>query len=351
MPTGPVRDADRLRAGLERWLRGRHAERTGLRVASFERASVGFSNETIVVAAEWDGPDGGGRERLVVRLPAIEAVHPQPDLGVEAQVQTVLAQAGVPAPAPAVAERDPNFLGVEFLVMPFVDGRVGPQAPGADEWLLGLPPSSQRRVAKGFVELLARVHGVDAGGAGLEAVLRGAGTTIEDEIDWWRGYLDWAAGTDPPPPILDEMLSWCAAHAPTSEPAASLLWGDARLGNAILAADGAIVAALDWDMAFLGPAEHDLGWYLGLDGLTAALLGQGVPGFPDRDELVSTYEHRLGRGVVDLEWYEIFALVRSSAVAFRLSVLASATGTATGMPAPEQSPMVPYIRNLMAQAT
>jgi aminoglycoside phosphotransferase (APT) family kinase protein len=342
MATGAVRDEGALRAGLEGWLHARHPDRLGLTIDGFDRASEGFSNETVLLTATWDG---GGSERLVVRIPAVEPMHPDCDLDVEAATHTALATAGVPAPVPSVVEHDHGYLGVDFLVMPFVAGQVGPQTPVIDPWVLGLAPDQQRQVADAFVDLLACVHRVDVAATGLASRLHGPGGTVADEVAWWARYVDWAGDGDPVPPVVAELLAWCAATAPRSEPPAALLWGDARLGNTIFAADLAVAAALDWDMAFVGPPEHDLAWYLALDELTCVLLDRRVPGFPDRAATVARYEARLGRPVVDLEWYEVFALVRSIAVAYRLQRLAAGAGRPDVMPPPERSPVVTHARS------
>jgi aminoglycoside phosphotransferase (APT) family kinase protein len=345
MATGAVRDPEVVRSGLQRWLRERRPERAGLTIVSFERASEGFSNETVLLTVQWEDARPV-EERLVVRLPAIEPMHPDCDLAAEAETHATLARAGIPAP-PAEVELDVDYVGVEFLVMPFVAGQVGPPTPPIDPWLLGLPLVGQQKVSDGFADLLADVHRIAPEDTGLESVLHGAGRALADEVDWWREYLEWAAGDDRPPPTVVELLSWCAANAPASEPDPALLWGDARIGNTIFGADLAVAAALDWDMAFIGPAEHDLGWYLGLDDLASSLIGRRVPGFPDRPAIVARYEQRLGRAVVDLEWYEIFALVRAVAVAFRLHRLASDAGRAEVMPPPDRNPVVPYVKGLI----
>jgi aminoglycoside phosphotransferase (APT) family kinase protein len=348
MATGAVRDEGALRDGLGRWLRDRYPDRDGLAIAGFDRASAGFSNETVLLTVAWSDAGARADERLVVRIPAVEPMHPDCDLDVEAATHAALAAAGVPAPVPSVVEHDDAYLGVDFLVMPFVAGHVGPQTPVLDPWLLGLPPGDQRRVAEAFVDLLATVHRVDVAGTGLAPRLHGPGGSVADEVAWWARYVDWAGDGDPAPGVVGDLLAWCAEHVPASEPPAALLWGDARVGNTIFDAGLDVAAALDWDMAFVGPPEHDLGWYLSLDELTCELLDRRVPGFPDRDATVARYEQRLGRPVVDLGWYEIFALVRSIAVAYRLHRLATGAGRADVMPPPDRSPVVTYAQARIA---
>jgi aminoglycoside phosphotransferase (APT) family kinase protein len=127
--------------------------------------------------------------------------------------------------------------------------------------------------------------------------------------------------------VLADALRWCAATVPDATVPDSLLWGDARLGNVLYDDDCRIVALLDWELATVGPAEMDLGWYLVLDELTNRFVGRTVPGFAGRADAIAYYERALGRDVVDLEWHEIFALARSIAINDCQARLAAAAGT------------------------
>ena len=93
-----------------------------------------------------------------------------------------------------------------------------------------------------------------------------------------------------------------------------LLWGDARLGNLIFDDDAEVRAVLDWDLAAIGPPEMDLGWYFGLEFMMQQLFGQRVPGFPDRAAAVERYQASSGRAVANLDWHEVFALLRALAI-------------------------------------
>ncbi|MGH9026885.1 MAG: phosphotransferase family protein, partial [Acidimicrobiia bacterium] len=294
--------------------------------------------------------DGGTTDALALRLPDEQTTFPDFDLGVQAHVQEAVAAAGVPTPVPLHLESDPRWIGTPFLAMPFVAGRVGPQAPALDPWIESLPVDRRRQVYEAFVDLLAQVHRIDVASTGLEPVLRGAGRSVADEVEWWEEYLGWAVDGEPPPALVVELLDWCRANRPAREPAPSLLWGDPRLGNAIFDADDRIIAALDWDMAFIGPAEHDVGWYLGLEEVGSRVSGGPVAGFPDRDDAVARHEAHLGRRLVDLTWYETFALVRSIAVTVRQIRIANAAGVTYLVPPPERSPVVPYVQELIADA-
>jgi aminoglycoside phosphotransferase (APT) family kinase protein len=348
VPSGTQRDLRALEPELLAWLRARHPDRVDLRINALRHASAGFSNETVLVETQWN--DGAQAETVVLRLPAEQMTFPDFDLATQARVQEAVADAGVPTPVPVELVDDAAWIGVPFLVMPFVAGQVGPQAPAFDPWIESLAPDRRGRVCDAFVDLVTSVHGIEVAATDLGPVLRGTGGRVSDEIAWWDDYLAWAGEGDAPPAVVMELLAWCRANQPASEPPPSLLWGDPRLGNAIFDPDDRIVAALDWDMAFVGPAEHDVGWHLGLEQVGTRVAGAPIAGFPDRAEAIARYEAGLGRRLVDVGWYEVFALVRSIAVTVRQIRIAAAAGVEYPVPPPDRSPVVRYAQELIAGA-
>ena len=296
------RDLDELRSGLERWL--------GRAVGEITRPDPGYSCETLIVERE-----------LVVRLPpAGDGIFPAYDLRSSAAAQQAVGAAGAPVAEPSRYEADADYLGAPFIAMPFVDGPIPVEFTPADPWLKGLPDdASRRQVWSAFLGTLADIHHVDADGLGLRAGLAG-------EIEWWDRYVGWATDGSPPPPLSDAM-AWCRANRPATEPSSSLLWGDVRLGNVVFDPERlAPRAVLDWDMVSVGPAEMDVGWFLALDQLTSELSGLSVAGFGTRDEAIALLEDRLGRPLHDLDWHEVFALVRASAVSTRIAILFERAG-------------------------
>ncbi len=112
-----------------------------------------------------------------------------------------------------------------------------------------------------------------------------------------------------------------------------------RLENAVLDDDGTPLAVLDWDMTSVGAPEHDLAWFTSLDVVMHRLFGTRVDGFPDRDRTVSRFEELSGRPMRDLEWYETVAMVRSTAVMTRISVLRRDAGEPLMLPI-EENPIL-----------
>lgn len=302
MPLTAQRDLDELRAGLERWL--------GRAVGQVERPDPGFSCETVIVDRE-----------VVVRLPPVgDGIFPAYDLAQQAAVQQAVAAAGVPVAEPCRYEPDPGFLGAPFVAMPFVAGPITGPLTAADPWLTGLADDTARhQVWATFLDAVAAIDRVDGDGLGLRGGLAA-------ELEWWDRYLGWATDGRPPAALADA-LAWCRSNRPPAEPPAGLLWGDVRLGNVIW--DGAALrpsAILDWDMATVGPAEMDLAWFLSLEQVGADLTGMTVPGFGSHGDAVDRFEASIGRPLQGLPWFEVFALVRASAVSTRIAVLFERAG-------------------------
>ncbi len=356
-------------AGLAAWLDGQ-APGTTHQVVAVERPAAGYSSETALVDVrchpaphhpdsgttvaspgppawsrnEGSSPSGstvaspvppawsqneggeagegsdGAVERLVVKLPPPgPAIFPAYDFALQARVQEAVAAAGIPAPAPARSEADERWLGAPFLVMPAVDGHVVGSVPAFDRRLTAAGAGANRALHTAFVHLVADVNQVDWRAAGLDGVLPHRDNAAE--LAYWRDYLDWYADGEVLVPALVAALDWCAAHPPAREPEPALRWGDVRLENVILDDDLHPVAVLDWEMASLGAAEHDLAWLTTLQATQDALVGRRVDGFLDLAEVVATYEARLGRPVQDLAWYEALAALRSTAILTRIAHL------------------------------
>jgi aminoglycoside phosphotransferase (APT) family kinase protein len=339
MTTLARRDDADLARGLAAWCAQRWPD-AGYEIAQLDRPRAGWTNETLLVTLR--GVGRGGEKRLVVRLPPAVPTWPVYDLAAQARVLEALAPGAVPVPQVIGYERDDRWLGAAFLVMSYEPGRPGPEAPALDRWVTDSTVDTQRRMHEQFLDTLATIHRLDWRAAGLAGVVRGGEASLAREVSWWVDYVDWAsAGT--PTIALAEAVAWCAANVPRSEPEASLCWGDARIGNVLFADDRTATSVLDWELATIGPAEMDLAWYLALDELTTHFIKKTVPGFLTRAEIIARCEAALGRAVVDLEWHEIFALVRSTAINDRQARLAAESGVAYPGVAGDDNPVLRII--------
>jgi aminoglycoside phosphotransferase (APT) family kinase protein len=346
MTTLARRDDAALVRGLTAWCAQRWPK-AGYEIAGFDRPSAGWTNETLLVTLRPTGPGAGDPRRVVVRLPPAVPTWQVYDLGAQARILGELAGSAVPVPGVVAFEADEQWLGAAFLVMEHAAGRAGAEAPMLDPWVIDSPTTVQRHLHEGFVDVLATLHRVDWNAAGLATVVRGGEAGLGAEVAWWAEYVDWASDGAPTAALADA-AAWCAATVPTPEPPASLCWGDARIGNVLFDDDRSVTSVLDWELATIGPAEMDLAWYLALDELTAHFVRKTVPGFLSREEFIARYEAALGRAVVHLEWHEIFALVRSTAINDRQARLAAESGVAYPGVAGDDNPVLRVIARRIA---
>jgi aminoglycoside phosphotransferase (APT) family kinase protein len=338
MTTLARRDDDELARGFTAWCAHQWPD-ADYEIAQLGRPRAGWTNETLLVTMRGRA---GGERRFVVRLPPAVPTWPVYDLAGQARVLEALSPGVVHVPGVVAYEADTQWLGAAFLVMSHEPGRPGPEAPALDPWVIESAPDVQRRMHEEFVDMLAAIHRVDWRAAGLDCVLRGGEHSLAQEVAWWVDYVSWASGGTPTV-TLAEAIAWCGATMPGTEPPASLCWGDARVGNVLFADDRSVSSVLDWEMATIGPAEMDLAWFLSLDELTTRFVKRTVPGFLARADVLSRYEAALGRRVVDLEWHEVFALVRSTAINDRQARLAAESGVAYPGVAGEDNPVLKVI--------
>jgi aminoglycoside phosphotransferase (APT) family kinase protein len=254
-----------------------------------------------------------GAARFVLRRPPRPPIPPSAnDMLREARVLGALAgRARVPAVL-AVCE-DEAVLGAPFYLMEMVAGHVVTSAmPDVLD-----TPEERRRTADDLIDALVEVHGVDWRAAGLEGFGKPEGY-LERQLRRFLGL--WDHNKTREIPAVEVVGEWLKANLPDS-PAATIVHGDYRLGNVLLApaAPARIAAILDWEMSTIGDPLADLGYFCTLyverdDPSLGKFELSGVTrqeGWPTRAELVARYEERSGRSMTDIRWYQTLALWKS----------------------------------------
>ncbi len=250
-----------------------------------------------------------GDTELVVRRPPRGPLPPSAhDVLREARVLRALhGRARVPAVL-AVCD-DPEVIGAPFYVMERLEGEVVTSA---------VPPvldtlDDRRRMGEELVDALVEIHAVDWREAGLEGFGRPTGY-LERQLRRFLGL--WEHNRTRELPAVESVGRWLAEHLPESPPA-TVVHGDYRLGNVMMAPDAParVIAVFDWEMATIGDPLADLGylatfWVDRNDpprGITEMHAVTREEGFPLRDELVARYEERSGRSMTDVKWYRALA--------------------------------------------
>jgi aminoglycoside phosphotransferase (APT) family kinase protein len=354
MAIARTRDPEAVRDRFARWLT---ATRGGpVEVVGFASPSTGgMSSETFLAQVRSaDGPGADDEpEGLVVRLPPDgEGLFPSYDLGRQALVLDALHEStDVPVPRVLAYEPDPEPLGAPFLVMVHVAGRIPADQPSylGSGWVAELRAEEQRTLQQGFLATLAHVHRVDWAEIGLDELTRpGTGTALERDLHWWRSYLDWAAD-GAAATRTRAALSWLESNAPIDVPPPGLLWGDVRMPNVVFDDELRPAAVLDWEMADIGPAEVDVGWWLAIHRMSVTVSGADLPGFMDREQALAWYERHLARAVDrdHLLWYEAYGAFRSAAIMVRMARLLHDAGIVDSLDLQERNPCTALLRDVL----
>src|ERR1700722_12142152 len=257
----------------------------------FRRVAGGRSNLTFEVR------DGASTRYVLRRPPTGHLLPTAHDMSREHRIISALGPEGVPVPPALGLCTDDSVNGAPFYVMGFVDGVI---ARSEVEVEAALDAAARQRCGLALVDTLAQIHAVDPDAAGLGDFGRKDGD-IARQLR--RGYPHYQAARDPRGG--DNLADIAAFHDQLAAPIpdqgpAAVVHGDYRLDNCVVAADGEVLAVLDWELCTLGDPLADLGQLLvywpepgefSPLGHSATLAG----GFPTRAELTERYATAPGR--------------------------------------------------------
>jgi aminoglycoside phosphotransferase (APT) family kinase protein len=247
---------------------------------------------------------------VVLRRPPRGPLPPSAhDVLREARLLRALEPTPVRVPKVLAVCADPAVIGSPFYVMERVDGYVVTDTLPAP---LDNPPE-RGHIADELVDSLVELHAVDWNAVGLEGFGKPSGY-LERQLRRFNGL--WEHNRTRELEQVEQVGGWLAANMPESPPA-TIVHGDYRLGNTMLALDAParLIAILDWEMATIGDPLADIGYMMlhwtepgdkvgrfNLQSVTS------LPGFPTRQELIAKYEERSGRSMQALSWYVALAL-------------------------------------------
>ncbi|MFC5344900.1 phosphotransferase family protein [Brevundimonas staleyi] len=242
-----------------------------------------------------------------VLLPSAHAVDR------EFTVISALSKQGYPVAWPYALCTDDAVIGSMFYVMDKVEGRVL-----WDLKLPGMEPAERRAIFEAQTDALADLHKFDPAAIGLSDYGKPGNYFARQVGRWTKQYK---ASEIDPIPEMDRLIAFLPESLPAEGPT-SIVHGDFRLDNMIMAPDQAKVrAVLDWELSTLGDPMADfsyllIGWVLppsvrnGLAGLDLPALG-----IPTIEETVERYAARTGRkGPENLDWLMAYNLFRLAAI-------------------------------------
>jgi aminoglycoside phosphotransferase (APT) family kinase protein len=290
--------------------------------------SGGQSNPTFII-------DDGTRRLVLRKKPAGQLVPSAHAIDREYRVMNALRGSGVPVPSMYGYCEDAALLGTPFYVMEYLEGRVI-----TDQSMPGLSATERSSVYDDMNRVLAALHDVDVGAAGLADYSK-PGNYFSRQIARWSRQV--GAATIPVPAAMSRLMAWLPGHIPP-EDETTIIHGDYRLDNLVLhPVESRIIGVLDWELSTLGHpladfAYHAMSWRIdpavwrGIAGLDHADLG--IPTEPD---YLALYSQRTGRDPrAHWEFYLAFNLFRMAAILHGIAQraadgsAASADAAATG---------------------
>ena len=179
-------------------------------------------------------------------------------------------------------------------------------------------PDSTTRVRAGetMIDAMVALHAVAPEEVGLGDLSRNSGY-LDRQLKRWHGQ--WIASKTREIPAMERLHEWLVANQPAELPT-RIVHGDFRLGNAIHAPDGSVLAILDWELCSLGDPRADLSYLLRAwvspdDPVVSSMEpASRAGGFLTRDELVARYEARSATLLTDLDFWMAFHAWRSASI-------------------------------------
>lgn len=276
---------------------------------SFRLISGGQSNLTFL------GTDTAGAEFVLRRPPVGELLESAHDMAREHRIIEALSPTPVPVPDALGRCDDPEITGSPFYVMAFVDGLIIRDQADCERLLA---PTARAAVGASMIDTLADLHTVVPGDVGLMNLSRHE-DYIARQLRRWSGQ--WRASADQELPAVRASHALLAARIPAQR-RTSIVHGDFRMDNVVLAPDGHVSAVLDWELCTLGDPLADLGMLFvnWVDpGESTGHLLSGTPtaagGFASRDDLLSRYASRCDVDVSDVPYFVAFSLWKLACIA------------------------------------
>jgi aminoglycoside phosphotransferase (APT) family kinase protein len=310
-PRTSTRDPEELARRLTVWLDTRlpGAKAVGVGVPE----SNGMSSETLLFDIEHPEPPLRACALRLAADPAAYTVFPVYDMRAQYRTMRLVAEhTDVPVPRVLWLEEDPGPLGAPFFVMERVEGRVPPDVmPYTYEgnWLHAASDDERAHLEAASVGLLARLHDQAPVKEAEFLAPPGDGSPLRRHVESQRAYYAWVTDGQSRSPLIESAFDRLDDLWPHDEGAPVLNWGDARIGNVV--------------MASLAPREVDLGWTVYLhrffQDLTMSFGQPGLPDFLRRDSVERRYAELTGHTPRDMDFHTLYAALRHAIVMLRVA--------------------------------
>jgi aminoglycoside phosphotransferase (APT) family kinase protein len=253
--------------------------------------------------------DADGRAWALRRPPLHHVLPTAHDMTREYRLIDSLGPAGIPVPVAIGLCTDESVNERPFYVMEFVEGHILRTAKEAEA---AFDEATRRTIGDHMADTLAALHDVDPDAVGLGDLGRHEGY-IERQLKRWRGQYEQmqVEGVDHGG-VVERVSDELARRIPKQQ-RTSIVHGDYRMDNVVLAPDGRVRAILDWEICTLGDPLADLGllmdYWADRDDAMGALIGVSpttAPGFSTRAQVLERYAEVSDLDTSAIDYYVAF---------------------------------------------
>ena len=251
--------------------------------------------------------DAANGTSYVLRRPPLGHLLPSAhDMAREHRIISALGPTAVPVPRALGYCADESVSDRPFYVMSFVDGHIVRDIASADV----LELAARDAASRSLIDVLADLHGVAIDAIGL-GDLGKREFYVERQLRRWHGQFTQSKAREIP--LIDELHDKLRTQVPLQQ-RVSLVHGDYRLDNTMVASDGHVMAVLDWELCAIGDPLADLGSllvYWPEPGELSPPLGEAAtmaPGFFSRAQVCERYAQRSELDLSDMSFYVAFGM-------------------------------------------
>jgi aminoglycoside phosphotransferase (APT) family kinase protein len=299
-----------LKAQILEFMRDQLSDEAGAQLESDPNPIAGGSSKLhYEFTASWFNGTKRIRRQLILRQEPVSGVVDS-DMQTENVILNALRGSDVPVPILQWVDLQPMWFETRSMIFERSRGEAD-RAVLRDKDPLKLGERGRLDLARSIAGVLADLHGMEPSQYSLDLVLPYPDDAVMSEVNKWDYAID-REKLDPDRK-LRPARNWIQNHMQTSPATLSLVHGDFRPAN-FLVDDGRITALLDWEMAHLGDAAEDLGWYTcNLYRTEHFLEGWTV------DDFLARYVERGGTAPDPerLQFWQIFAELKLAVIGLR----------------------------------
>jgi aminoglycoside phosphotransferase (APT) family kinase protein len=262
------------------------------KIQNFTKITSGWENEVYSFDVDYNEKGNPSHEELILRI--YPGDHAEGKSSREFNGMKELFKAGFPVPQVYILEHDKSIFGKPFVIMERISGQI------LGKVIDDSPETRKMELARKFCRIFVDLHNLDWHKFNFTSL----SYDDHDPYGFINHILSVSSYVDsfPEIKILQPVLDWLIARKMTVPcNRLSIIHWDYHAHNVILKDDDTAIV-IDWTNIDIGDFRSDLAWTM--------LLTSSYGNPEARDIVLNEYEKIAGFKIEQIEYYEVFAIVR-----------------------------------------